>query len=277
MNKIKTIPYTQITNGNASRTYDLLLQAYERLKQIQLPKTADAELESEERKMLKEVIRLIVCPKIIAFAEQNKEFDKYFRQPVASAFTRQLNRNDRDRDRNLNLANRAIVSGLKSTKPKIAKAALHISVVFSRFKNLPNRQRSEQTELTEVLLRQLATPEMQVHVKLIPGLEAILENIRELNETFSADTDERTSEREKIVKGFTIKARRRTDAIALEVATTINLVASLYDDPVLNEVVNSANTILNEARIDLINRRRGRSVSLRHKKQQEENGSQTEE
>ena len=254
MNSISIFPYQRLTNGNASQVFDRLAPAYAALAAADQP-NCDA----------RDAIRLLAAPKIRAFADLAAEFASVVRQAVGSALTRDLATLDTERDAALALVNGAIDRGLRSTRDPVNAAANRIDVIRDLYPRLASRQRDEQTRLTEKLLRDLDTPALAADIALIPGLDAFLDALSELNTEFAQSFTNRIDERAEIITGRTAEVRARANAAATEAAAAINLISTVHAADFLTAGMNSINAILDQARLDLAARRRGRAQSAKEK------------
>ena len=189
-----------------------------------------------------------------------ENFQELVRQRVGSAHTRRMEQLDSERDRLMNMADRAIANGLRSSNPDIVVAANEVDVVRRLYGNFTHRQQVEQTQVIAKLLRDLTADPMHANVELITGLSAMLDAISEINDSFLENFEGRNAERQEVVVGGTLEARLLSDAAASASINAINLLASIYEAPLLSEVINEVNTILTTARHDLAARRRGRNV-----------------
>ena len=255
MEQITQFSYTQLTNGNASQVYGRLAENYMHLQQ---PLTTMGDTP------LRNALMSIVLPKIVVFNDASGELDENVRQAVASVYTRSMNVYERERDRDLKLAERIVRNGMMSSNTDVAESANHVDVAWKLYGDIVNRQTDEQTRIARALFRDLAMPEMQVHVQRIPGLEAALQVAEASNNAFADNFDNRLSDREKIITGLTRQIRFRADAAALDVATAINVVASVFDNPALNDIIKVTNTILDQASLTLAARKRGLSVKAQN-------------
>ena len=252
MVQIESFPYKQPTNGNASRLCELLNANYMRLPQ---------KMTTMDATPARSVIISIVFPRIETFDKLTQEFINNVRQSVGSGYTTVASNFERERDRDLNMGSRLVTNALKSNDAEVAGAAIHVDVAWRLYGDLVNRQRNEQTQMTDKLLRDLRSPELFVHVQKIPLLEAALETIEKSNNAFAETIENRTSQREETTPGLTQETRLRLNAAALDLANAINIVAATFDYENLNEIIHTTNTILSEARLDLSARRRGRALS----------------
>ena len=259
MEQIQIFPYRNLTNGNASLTYSRLAEPYEKLSNIG---------GGEE---VIEAIRLVVFPKITSFIIARDKFEENLRQTVGSAITLDMKPRESERDRTTNMAVQAITNGKKSTRPDVVKASNIVDVKWKSYGNISQRQQDEQTEITENLLRDLSTAEMNNYVQMIPGLSPILEALLEINEEFSALANKRIDERKSITKGLTLELRVIADTSASDLATAVNVVASIYEHPELSDIIKTINVILDQARTDYIARQRGIDVKNKNKEEEENN------
>ena len=249
MEQIQDFRYTHLTNANANQYYSLLLEHYEPLFNF--------ESDHEEPPML---IRWLVVPKIDAFEKANNNFTESIRQAVGSVHSRNMAGLEAERDRITNTCERTIASSLNSIRPDVAIAAKSADVTWRLYGDIVNRQQDEQTRITKKILRDLSTAEMRGVVANIPGLKGLLDALEEINNQFFDEFTARIDERESITVGLTENLRRTADHTASDVANAINVIASEFSDPKLSDVIHSINNILDQARLSLSARRRGRNL-----------------
>ena len=257
MVQIESFPYRHLTNGNASRLYERLSANY-----MQLPQ----KMTTMDTTPARSAIMSILFPRIQSFDELTQKFIEDVRQSVGSGYTVVADSFELERDRDLNLGLRLVTNALKSNDAEVAGAAIHVDVRWRLYGDLVNRQRNEQTQMTNKLLRDLRSPELFVHVQKIPMLEAALETIEKSNNAFAENIDNRTLQREEITPGLTQETRLRLDVVAFDLVKAVNVIASTFDYEPLNEIINTTNTLLAEARLDLSARQRGRTLSKNHHK-----------
>ena len=255
MTQVQTFPYRRLTNGNASRLCELLSANY-----MQLPQ----KMTTMDATPARATLMSLVFPRIQSFDELTQKFIDDVRQSVSSGYTIMADRYESERDRDLNMGSRLVANALKSNDAEVAEAAVHVDAAWRLYGNLVDRQRNEQTQMTNKLLRDLRSPEMFVRVQKIPLLEAALETIEKSNNAFAENIENRTLQRDEITTGLTQETRLRLDAAALDLANAINIIAATFDYEPLNEIINTTNTLLAEARLDLSARQRGRSLSKNH-------------
>ena len=248
MNTINAFPYSAITNGNASQIFNRLAAPYAALIAPEQPNCE-----------ARDAIRLIAAPKVRSFVELAAQLSEVIRQNVGSAITRDLNTLDSERDAAISLINGAIDRALRSTRDPVLAAANRIDVIRDLYPRLARRQRDEQTRLTEKLLRDLDAPALAPDIALIPGLSALLDSLNELNAEFAQNFATRIDERAEIITGRTAEVRARANAAAAEAAAAVNMVASVHEADFLTAGINAINAILDQARLDLSARRRGRN------------------
>jgi len=258
MEQIQILPYGRLTNGNASLTYSRLTEPYERTLQIHGEESAEL------------AIQLVVQPKVKLFVEARDKFEDNLRQTMGSALTIEMKPKEAERDRITSLVGQTITNGTKSSNKDIVYAANRVDVKWKSYGNIAKRQQGEQTEITENLLRDLSTAEMNRYVELIPGLRPILDTLTEINDEFAYLVAERIDERKSITKGLTLELRVLADAAASDLVAAINVVASIYEQPELNEIIKTVNVILDQARTDYVARQRGIDVKNNNKDKEEE-------
>ena len=256
MAQIHSFPYRDLTNGNASRLCELLSANYLRLPE---------KMTTMDATPARSTIMSIVFPRIKTFDDLAQEFIDNVRQSVGSGYTVIAESFERERDRDINMGSRLVTNALKSNDAEVAGAAIHVDAGWKLYGDLVNRQRNEQTQMTNKLVRDMRSPEMFVHVKKIPLLVAALEAIEKSNNAFAENIENRSLQRDEIITGLTRETRLRLDAAAIDLARAINIVAATFEDyENLNDIIHTTNTILSEARQDLSARRRGRAVSQNH-------------
>ena len=249
MNSIDIFPYPRLANGIASQVFDRLAPVYTTLASTDQPNCE-----------ARDAIRLLAAPKIRLFANLTAEFAATVRQAIGSALTRDLDTLDAERDAALALVNGAIDRALRSTRDPINSAANRIDVIRDLYPRLASRQRDEQTRLTDKLLRDLDAPALAPDIALIPGLNSLLDALDELNTEFAQSFASRIDERAETITGRTADLRARANAAATDAAAAINLIASVHTAEYLISGINSINAILNQTRLDLSARRRGRNA-----------------
>ena len=256
--RIQAFPYSRLTNANASQTYD-------RMKNHYLENTAVEELKPFVDKFV--------------YASDNLRYS--IRQATASVITRTLALQEPERDRITNLLKNSVRTGLRSTDPKIVEAANVVDVILRLYGNLTHRQQDEQTRQTEKAIRDLKAPEVRLMVSRIPGCESALAAMAHINQEFSENFNARIVERGKIVIGQTADLRKEADIEAQTVSDAFNAYAMLHVDDTIRGIINNVNAVLDQARIDLENRRRGRRVrnanAAERENEQHEGDSEHEE
>ena len=249
MLQITTSPLPRQTNGNSSHN---MQRVEEPIRSI-----IDA---AHDNRPVDEAVRERLSPKADNFFSLNLQFANSIRQPVASSITRKIQKLDADRDRTINQMIRLVRLGLKSSKENIAEAAIELDVITRLYSNIPNRQQDEQTRITDKLIKDLRVHELKHCVKIVPGVESLLEMVEILNDEFAVFFNERMNDREHIITGYTSDIRLQAEKALNEVFFNINAIAAVYDEGYLNDAISTINNILDQARLDLSARRRGHNV-----------------
>jgi hypothetical protein len=249
MEQIQDFRYSRLINANANQYYSLLIEHYELLLSF--------ESDKEEVSM---TIKWLVVPKINVFITANENFTESIRQAVGSVRSRNMSGLEAERDRITNTCGRTIASSLNSIRPEVETAAKSADVTWRLYGDITGRQQDEQTRITKKILRDFSTAEMQGVVVNIPGLRGLLDALEEINNQFFEEFTARIEEREHIITGLTENLRRIADRTASDVANAINVIVSEFSDPKLSEVILSINNILDQARLSLSARQRGRNL-----------------
>ena len=253
MINIQHFSFSRLTNGNASQVYGRLEVI---LREIDPSYGEDTPAE--------DLFNSIILPKRDFFIEKNTLFSESVRQSVASAITRDLKNREAERDRITNMSSRTITNGMKSSNAEIVHAANRIDVAWRLYGHITQRQQDEQTRITEKLLRDLATEEMQGFTERIPGLQSLLDGLKQINDEFAVLFNERVDERGNITLGLTADLRTQVDTAIAELMELLRAVQLLYNLPRMTEPIHAINNILDQARLDLSARRRGINARNQH-------------
>ena len=251
MNTIQSFPYRHLTNAN--QLYARLIEHYGIISDV-----------AQEETDVATATKLIIEPKVNDFIEKNDRFSQSIRQMVASPHTRNMQEIEPERDRITHLCERIIRNAMRSLHQEVVHAANVIDVTWRLYGNISNRQQDEQTRITEKLLRDLSTEKMKTFVHGIPMFKEALNELQAINDLFAEEFNQRTVQREDIITGLTASLRRTADIAAAEVAVNINVVVLLHTHPKLTEMIIAINNLLDQARLDLSARRRGRNLRNQH-------------
>ena len=248
MATVNPFPYFSLTNGNASQLFGRLIPVYKTLFDPSLmsgPTTT--------------ALGLIANRRVEDFDVAARQFADAIRQDVKSSFTYDLDTLDAERDAALAAVDSAISRGMRHSNDAVSAAARLIEAKRMLYRRLAQRQRDEQTRLTEQLLRDLAAPDLSAAGLQLPGFAALVAALAELNAAFANAFSGRQDQRSGIVTGLTAELRTQANAAAAAVVAAVNMVSDLYPATFLDEIIDRINFILAQARLDLSNRRRGRA------------------
>ena len=235
--KIQSLPYSQLANPNLSGVAKRLAFALDRFPR-------------EEAR-----------PAIVAFDAKATEFNESIRQATASSYSLDLKEIDPERDRLNRLLARMVNDAAKSRNDTLKDAANRINVVLNTYGKPARMPIDQQTIVTQKLVRDLYANGNGAYLAMIPGATEVVTQLEELNDIFNDLYTARTVGREKIEKGLTLRLRGELIKSLLTAVEAVNATATLFPDDEIDDVIKSANAIIDQARINLANRNKKQATN----------------
>jgi len=193
-------------------------------------------------------------PAIEAFVEKANEFNASTRQIMASPHSYNLKEIEPERDRLLGLFSKMVTDATKSRNDELKEAGNQVSVVLRTYKKTAKMPIDQQTIVTRKLLRDLYANGTDTYLRKIAGAKEVATQIENLNDVFEDLYNARTTNREGVEKRLTIRLRRELIEKLRAAVEVINAVKTLYSISEVDDIIKSANAILEQARINLANR-----------------------
>jgi len=232
--KVQDFPYSRMSNNNALQTFERMAEVCSKLDILEITAYLDG------------------------FVTLQKDLSELLRPKISSAITRRLAKQDPERDRLQNTFGGVVRTGMKSLNPEIVNAANEVDVVLRRNGNPTKQQMDEQTRTTAKIIRDLTADDIFPFVKQIPGAEAILMELEDLNDQFAKDYNDRIAERFGQEKGASTKLRNEVNEAATISIEVINAYAVIFRrNEEIETAIDELNKILDQARTNLNNRGKG--------------------
>jgi len=200
---------------------------------------------------------------IEAFEAKATEFHESIRQITASSYSLDLKEIDPERDRLIRLLNRMVNDAAKSRNDELKDSANRIKVVLNTYGKPARMPIDQQTIITQKLLRDLYANGNGAYLAKIPGATEIVAQLDELNDMFNDLYSARISGRVELVKGLTQRLRGELIKSLLTAVEAVNATATLFSGEEINDVIKSANAIIDQAKINLANRNKKLSASTK--------------
>ena len=243
MTYIQDFKFTRMLNADAAQTHRRLAAAYKTIK-IEL-----------------------LTPHIKPYLLACTEFDKEMRQQTDSAETPKMHELDQQRDRMFTELTRDIANTAKFTDPATQDAATRAESILKRY-HTDSHAIDAQTVYIRDIIRDLKDHDFEKYLALLPVAKTLVDQLSIINEHYAKLYDQRLAEREARTKGLTAELRADADEKARVSARKINAYNELFEkDHLLDAIITTANTILDEARA-IINRRDGN----RHRGENQDGG-----
>ena len=206
-------------------------------------------------------------PAIEAFDAKATEFHESIRQITASSYSLDLKEIDPERDRLIRLLNRMVGDATKSRNDELKDAANRINVVLRAYGKPARMPIDQQTIVTQKLLRDLYANGNGAYLVKIPGAAEIVTQLEDLNDTFEDLYSARISSRVELEKALTQRLRDELIKSLLTAVEAVNATATLFPDEEINDVIKTANAIIDQAKINLANINKKPSASKGEEKE----------
>jgi len=163
------------------------------------------------------------------FAEALAEEDKYLKQTIASAYSRQLADTDAERDRVYMLLKQTVNLWAASSFDEQATAAGTLKRIVDIYKVDIHDQYDQETGLLTNLITDLELPANAAHVQTL-GLSAALTKLKEYNEQMKTLMASRADERSTKITGALKAARTAVNALYDQLTRLIESYSETADD-----------------------------------------------
>ena len=228
--KIQSLSYSQLANANLSGVARRLVFAFN-----DFPK--------EEAR-----------PAIEALAEKASEFHESIRQITASVQSLDMKEIDPERDRLLGLFSRMVTDATKSRNDELKEAGNRINIVLRAYGKVAKMPIDQQTIVTQKLLRDLYANGNGAYLVMIHGASEVATQIENLNDNFANLYDTRINGRKEIEKGLTVRLKGELIKTLHNAVEAINAAATLFPSEEINDIIKSANAIIDQEKINFANR-----------------------
>jgi len=228
--KIQSLPYSQLANANLSGLARRLAFALN-----DFPK--------EEAR-----------PAIEAFAVKATEFHQSIRQITASPYSLDMKEMEPERDRLIRLLKLMVTDATKSRNDELKDAANRINVVLRAYGNVAKMPIDQQTIVTQKLIRDLYANGNGTFLAKIPGASELVTQIENLNDDFGDLYNARINDRKEIEKGLTLRLQGELIKNLRKAVEVVNAAATLFPSEEIDDIIKSANAIINQAKINFANR-----------------------
>jgi len=227
--KVKALPYSQLANANLSGVARHLAFAFD-------------DFPREEAR-----------PAIEAFSAKSTEFHESIRQITASIHSLNLKEMEPERDRLLGAFSRVITDATKSRNERLRDAGNRINIVLKTYGKIARLPMSRQTITTQKLLRDLYANGNGAYLAMIPGATELATHIENLNDEFADNYNTRIDIRKEIEKGLTLRLQGELIKSLRTAVEAVNATATLFPSEEINDIIKSANAIIDQAKINLAN------------------------
>ena len=200
-------------------------------------------------------------PAIKAFAEKATEFHESIRQITASSYSLDMKEMEPERDRLIRLLGRMVTDATKSRNDELKDAANRVNVVLRTYGNVAKMPIDQQTITTLKLLRDLYANGNGVYLAKIPGATELVSQIEEINDNYADLYNARIDGRKEIEKGLTARLKSELTQALLDAVDAVNATATLFPSEEMDDIIKSANAIIDQARINLANRNKKQVTS----------------
>ena len=194
-----------------------------------------------------------VRPVIEAFDAKATEYYASVRQIPASSYSIDLKEMNPERKRLIRLLSRVVIGATKSRDSELRDAANRINVVLRAYGKPTTLPISQQTIVTQKILHDVYANGNGAYLAKIPGAVDIVTQLESINDEFNDIYSARISDRKEKEKGLTLHLKGELAKSLRTAVEAINVAAILFPSEEINDIIKTANAIIDQAKINLAN------------------------